>query len=255
MVYGEVAGGDFGHGHNSKVRRRDEEKRRERGRRNYELKRNNQSFATESESFTTGVGVVGSKSKPCMKFFSTSGCSFGEACHYVPGYTAMSQLSNMGSNPAAPVGRNGASFSDGPAPAVKSKSNSGYLEPSRPLPLVYIDASLAGAIIGKNGVNSKQICQLTGVKLSIKEHERDTNKRNVELQGTFDQINQASAMVRERGPKNAAPFTRGSSGPFKTKMCAHFAKGLCTFGEKCHFAIGLIFILSVSAKILFANRR
>ncbi|XP_070032173.1 zinc finger CCCH domain-containing protein 14-like [Nicotiana tomentosiformis] len=76
---------------------------------------------SESESFTTGVG---SKSKPCMKFFSTSGCSFGEACHflhYVPGYTAMSQLSNMGSNPAALVGRNGASFSDGPAPAVKSK--------------------------------------------------------------------------------------------------------------------------------------
>lgn len=33
----------------------------------------------------------------------------------------MSQLSNMGSNPAALVGRNGASFSDGPAPAVKSK--------------------------------------------------------------------------------------------------------------------------------------
>ncbi|XP_015083884.1 zinc finger CCCH domain-containing protein 31-like [Solanum pennellii] len=256
----------------------------------------------ESESFTTGVG---SKSKPCMKFYSTSGCSFGAGCHflhYVPGYTAMSQLSNMGSNPAPPFGRNSASFSDGPGPAVKSKfcskfntaegcrfgdkchfahgemdigkqvrpayddfqakgppsGFSGYLEPSQPglaatnfgasaTTTISVDASLAGNIIGKSGVNSKHICRVTGVKLFIREHETDTNKRNVELQGTFDQINQASAMVRELisnistptgGLKNAAPFSRGPPGPLKTKMCANFSKGLCTFGEKCHFAHG-----------------
>lgn len=119
-------------------------------------------------------------------------------------------------------------------PAKRPMSGfSGYLESSQPFlaatnfgasatTTIGIDASLAGAIIGKNGVNSKQICQLTGVKLSIKEHERDTDKRNIELQGTFDQINQASAMLQELisnvgtptgGSKNAAPFTQGSAGP------------------------------------------
>ncbi|XP_059302999.1 zinc finger CCCH domain-containing protein 14-like [Lycium ferocissimum] len=256
----------------------------------------------ESESFTSGVG---SKSKPCMKFYSTSGCSYGEACHFlhhVPGYSAMSQISNMGLNPAVPTGRNTAPFSDGPASSMKSKlcnkynsaegcrfgdkchfahsemeigkpvvpayddfqaagphsMFSGYHKPSQFSPAatnfgasatttISIDAALAGTIIGKNGVNSKQICRVTGVKLSIKEHETDSNRRNIELQGTFDQINQASAMVREiisnvgtstGGPKNTGPFTRGPPGPFKTKMCANFSRGSCTFGEKCHFAHG-----------------
>lgn len=256
----------------------------------------------ESESFTSGVG---SKSKPCMKFYSTSGCSYGEGCHflhYVPGYSAMNQISNMGSNPAVPVGRNRAPFSDGPASTMKSKLCSkyntaegckfgdkchfahsemeigkpvapayddfqaagppsrfpGYHKPSQPSPAatnfgasatttISIDAALAGTIIGRNGVNSKQICRLTGVKLSIKEHETDSNIRNIELQGTFDQINQASAMVQEvisnvgtptGGPKNTGPFARGPAGPFKTKMCSNFSKGSCTFGEKCHFAHG-----------------
>ncbi|XP_020594144.1 zinc finger CCCH domain-containing protein 14-like, partial [Phalaenopsis equestris] len=62
---------------------------------------------------------------------------------------------------------------------------------------ISVDASLAGAIIGKGGVNTKQVCRLTGAKLSIRDHESDTNLRNIELEGTFDQIKQATAMVRE----------------------------------------------------------
>ncbi|KAK2988443.1 hypothetical protein RJ640_022280 [Escallonia rubra] len=256
----------------------------------------------ETESFTTGVG---SKSKPCMKFFSTSGCQFGEGCHflhYVPGgYSAVSQMTNLG-GPAArkPI----QPFTDGPAPSVKTKlcnkyntaegckfgdkcrfahsemelgksAFSGYEDPRASGPMNYgfagrvdpsppaaanfgasatakisIDASLAGAIIGKGGVNSKQICRVTGVKLAIRDHDSDPNQRNIELEGTFDQIKQASAMVGElimnlgaaAGPaKHSAPVP--AHGPpasnFKTKMCENFAKGLCTFGERCHFAHGV----------------
>ncbi|KAI3444945.1 hypothetical protein Pfo_001610 [Paulownia fortunei] len=254
----------------------------------------------EMDSFTTGVG---SKSKPCTKFFSTSGCSFGDACHflhYVPGYSAHSQLANLGGNSAVPVGRN-AAFTDGPAPTMKTKLCNkvntpegcrygdkchfahserelgkppfpGYEDPRMMGPIggfsqrieppqhglpvgnfgasatakISIDASFAGAIIGKNGVNSKQICRQTGVKLSIKDHETDPNQRNIELEGTFDQIKEASSMVRHlimnissSTGRAEKPGSFGQGAPpshYKKKMCEKFPKGLCTFGERCHFA-------------------
>ncbi|CAK9148468.1 unnamed protein product [Ilex paraguariensis] len=258
----------------------------------------------EMESLSTGVG---SKSKPCMKFFSTAGCPFGESCHflhYVPGgYNAVAQVMNLGPTPAsktvsaAPV-PNGSSppalktrmcnkyntaegckfgdkchFAHGEwelgkplAPAYEDPRSMGAV-PSRfpgrmepPAPAaggfgasatakISVDASLAGAIIGKGGVNSKQICRQTGVKLSIRDHETDPNLRNIELEGTFDQIKQASAMVRElivsigsvAAPPKAPGIPRGPAPPagnYKTKMCQNFAKGSCTFGERCHFAHG-----------------
>jgi hypothetical protein len=118
---------------------------------------------------------------------------------------------------------------------------------------VSVDAALAGGIIGKGGVNTKQICRVTGVKLSIRDHESDPNLKNIELEGNFDQIKQASDMVREliasisasmlsKNPPSAAPPVR-SSGPggrsnYKTKICENFLKGTCTFGDRCHFAHG-----------------
>lgn len=263
----------------------------------------------ESESFTSGVG---SKSKPCTKFFSTSGCPFGEGCHflhYVPGgLKAVSQMVNFGGAPVPPPVRNIAgppSFSDGPAgqagktkicnkfntpdgckfgdkchfahgewelgrPSMPSHEDprgmghmpgrmGGRMEPPPPglggasnfgasaTAKVSIDAALAGAVIGKSGTNSKHICRLTGVKLSIRDHETDSSKRNIELEGTFDQIKQASSMVEELirnvkaasgPPVKQATGHGGGANNFKTKLCENFTKGACTFGDRCHFAHG-----------------
>ncbi|KAG8058359.1 hypothetical protein GUJ93_ZPchr0002g25414 [Zizania palustris] len=117
---------------------------------------------------------------------------------------------------------------------------------------ISVDASLAGGIIGRGGVNTKQIYRVTGAKMAIRDHESDANLKNIELEGTFDQIKNASAMVRElivsiggnAPPPAAKKPTAGShrgGGPgsnFKTKLCENFTKGSCTFGDRCHFAHG-----------------
>ncbi|KAK6164242.1 hypothetical protein DH2020_001106 [Rehmannia glutinosa] len=268
----------------------------------------------EMDSLTTGIG---SKSKPCTKFFSTSGCPFGEGCHflhYVPGgIKAVTQI--LGNNPAIPATiRNPVvpppSFPDGSSPpAVKTRLCNKFssaegckfgdkcrfahgerelgrptvpphedpramgqqmpgrfggprMDPTPPnigaaasfgataTAKISIDASMAGAVIGKGGVNSKQICRLTGAKLSVRDHESDPNLRNIELEGSFDQIKQASQMVHELivnvSASSAAPPMKNpataSYGPasnnFKTKLCENFSKGSCTFGDRCHFAHG-----------------
>lgn len=257
---------------------------------------------------------IGSKSKPCNKFFSTSGCSFGESCHFlhhVPGgYNAVAQMMNLppvsrvappppqampnGSaqtsktrmcnkynsaegckfgdkchfahgewelnKPVAPPsfedpramgppmhGRFGAQRNE-PPPAGGLTAGFGASATAK----ISVDASLAGAIIGKGGVNSKQICRQTGVKLSIREHESDSSVRNIELEGTFDQIKMASAMVRDlvanisaAAPQQKGPPSGGGPRPdaaprsnYKTKLCENFGKGSCTFGDRCHFAHG-----------------
>lgn len=252
---------------------------------------------------------VGSKSKPCTKFFSTAGCPFGESCHflhYFPGgYNAVAQMMNLPQAVPAPsrnmavpppasngptvvksrmcnrlnsaegckfgdkchfahgeweLGKPIAISHDDPRAlgAVPGRMGGRYEPPPAPGPAasfgasatakISVDASLAGAIIGKGGVNSKQICRQTGAKLSIRDHEADPNLRNIELEGSFEQIKQASAMVRELivriGPAHAKnPATAGSaahplSSNFKTKLCGNFAKGSCTFGDRCHFAHG-----------------
>ncbi|CAH2053945.1 unnamed protein product [Thlaspi arvense] len=214
----------------------------------------------EMESYSTGLG---SKSKPCTKFFSTSGCPFGENCHflhYVPGgYNAVAQMTNMGP-PMPQVSRNMQGSGGGGRFSGRGESGPGHVSSfgASATAKISVDASLAGAIIGKGGVSSKQICRQTGAKLSIQDHERDPNLKNIELEGTFEQINEASAMVRDLiGRLNAAarkpPGGGGGGGGggglgsegkphpgsnFKTKICERFSKGNCTFGDRCHFAHG-----------------
>ncbi|XP_057768778.1 zinc finger CCCH domain-containing protein 14-like [Salvia miltiorrhiza] len=270
----------------------------------------------EMDSLSSGIG---SKSKPCTKFFSIAGCPFGENCHFlhhVPGgYNAVAQMMNLapaptprpaggpppahqnghGSAPAAVKTKvcnkyktaegckfgNKCNFAHGEwelgKPIMPSHDNpraTGPMPPGRfsarpepPVPgpaasfgatataKISVDASLAGAVIGKGGVNSKQICRQTGTKLSIRDHETNPNLRNIELEGTFEQIQQASAMVRELivsigsgggsgGPGRAfgggggGAASTGGGGNFKTKLCENFGKGSCTFGDRCHFAHG-----------------
>lgn len=262
----------------------------------------------EIDSLSSGIG---SKSKPCTKFFSTAGCPFGENCHflhYVPGgYKAVAQMMNLAPPPATRALTGAPPTQNGSAPsAIKTKICNRYntaegckfgdscnfahgewelgrpinssqeedrravggisghysarMEPPVPGPTagfgvsatakISVNASLVGAIIGKGGMNSKQICRQTGAKLSIREHDKDPNLRNIELEGTFEQIQRASVMVRELivtvGSSNGSVKAVGGPGAghptpgsnFKTKLCENFAKGLCTFGERCHFAHG-----------------
>ncbi|XP_071686661.1 zinc finger CCCH domain-containing protein 14-like [Rutidosis leptorrhynchoides] len=185
------------------------------------------------------------KSKMCNKYNTPEGCKFGDQCSFAHGDRELGK-------PIAPSHddpRTLPPVSGRPTPSVVTTFGASATAK------ISVDASLTGAIIGKGGVNSKQVCRQTGVKLAIRDHESDTNIKNIELEGTFDQIKEASTLVRELilNVSAGASSRHGSAGPprtsggapsnptrsnMKTKMCENFTKGSCTFGERCHFAHG-----------------
>ncbi|KAL9240158.1 hypothetical protein vseg_014408 [Gypsophila vaccaria] len=265
----------------------------------------------------TDSSGTGSKSKPCTKFFSTSGCPFADSCHFlhhVPGgYNAVAQMINLPTfakvGPPPPQAQNGTAatvktrickrFSSAEGckfgdkcyyahgewelnkPVVPSFQDhsmqgryglrndpppprgfaAGFGESESATVKIGVDSTIVGAIIGKSGVNSKQISRHTGVKLSIRDHESNPNLKNIELQGSFDQIKIATAMVRDlvanvsasapskgmghghgqgrgQGHGGSTPAYGPQSNNYRTKVCENFTKGTCTFGDKCHFAHG-----------------
>ncbi|CAN1307157.1 Zinc finger CCCH domain-containing protein 14 [Linum perenne] len=187
------------------------------------------------------------KTRICSKYNTAEGCKYGDKCHFAHGEWDLGR-------PAIPPHNDHHSMTTGGLPVHILT----HTEPTRPASIlgfgdtatakVSIDASLAGSIIGKGGVNSKQICGQTGAKLSIREHETDPNLRNIELEGTFEQIGLASTMLKELIASivpGAGGKSSGVSGEkphpgncYKTKMCDNFVKGSCSFGQRCHFAHG-----------------
>ncbi|CAF1880332.1 BnaCnng78050D [Brassica napus] len=170
------------------------------------------------ESISTGLR---SKTKPCKDFFSTNGCPLGENCrflHYVPGgYKAVAKMLNL-------------------EPQIAESSKKTQTSSSASVAAKII----VTAIIGKDGNRTKQLCRETGVKLPIEDHERDPNLKNVEIDGNYDQINEANGRMRElirrfgSDPANSAP--RSS---YKSELCEKFAAGECNYGDRCHFAHGV----------------
>lgn len=221
------------------------------------------------------ANLGGFKTRLCNRFDTPEGCRFGEKCHFAHGEKEL-RKSNSGGGTSdrdsmielsrgrgQPVtsgsqlrGQNGGSFFaiEGRYSGGRDSGRSyGLREPTPPglaaaasfgassSAKISIEASLAGAIIGKGGVNAKQICRLTGAKLSIREHETDAALRNVEMEGSLEQIKQASQMVRQvLMQRDNVPVKHAGFGShnFKTKMCENYAQGTCTFGDRCHFAHG-----------------
>lgn len=189
------------------------------------------------------------KTRMCTKYNTAEGCRFGDKCHFAHGERELGRTTYE--SPYAPPmgGRFGSRHEPHPAMMGPTTGSFGASATAK----ISVDAALAGGIIGKSGVNTKQICRVTGVKLSIRDHESDPNLKNIELEGNFDQIKQASDMVGEliatisastplKNPAGAVP-PAGRGGPggrsnYKTKICENFLKGTCTFGDRCHFAHG-----------------
>ncbi|KAG8370887.1 hypothetical protein BUALT_Bualt13G0030200 [Buddleja alternifolia] len=196
-------------------------------------------------AFPEGPSPV-AKSRLCSKYKTAEGCKFGDKCRFAHGEWELNKPSHDDPRVMGQVsgryGGGGVRFEPTP-PNLGMVGGFGASATAK----ISIDASMAGPVIGKAGVNSKQICRVTGAKLSVRDHESDPNLRNIELEGTFDQIKQASQMVRElivsvgaaSGPPMRNPgMSAGPASNYKTKLCEKFSKGSCTFGERCHFAHG-----------------
>ncbi|GJZ12591.1 zinc finger CCCH domain-containing protein 14-like protein [Tanacetum coccineum] len=207
-------------------------------------------------SFPDGSSPPAVKSRLCSKYNTAEGCRFGDKCHYAHGEWELGKPTvpshHEDPRPMGPPHRS--RFSGGPRMGfnpLQEIAPAGF--GASATTKISVNAALGGPIIGKNGINSKQIRRATGVKLSVRDHESDPNLKNIELEGTFDQIKRESEMVQRlivsltaaAGPhqqqKSFGKPGGGFGGParnFKTKLCENFTKGSCTFGDKCHFAHG-----------------
>ncbi|KAL2609153.1 hypothetical protein R1flu_027726 [Riccia fluitans] len=220
------------------------------------------------ENNDVDLGVY--KTRLCLRFSTPEGCRYGDKCRFAHG---KSDLRPMPAPSVRSLGSsidsrssNGGDFSRQSSmarsvdsisllyPSNVSNNGSYQTEPSSPASApgfgfessstskkISIGAAFAGAIIGKAGANVKQINRLTGAKVSIREHGTDPNMRNVEMEGSLEQIEQASEMVRQYMQNKELLSSRAAalgSRSFKTKLCKNFVQGTCTFADRCHFAHG-----------------
>uniref|UniRef100_A0ACD5Z0Q0 Uncharacterized protein n=1 Tax=Avena sativa TaxID=4498 RepID=A0ACD5Z0Q0_AVESA len=192
------------------------------------------------------------KTRLCNKYNTEDGCKWGDKCHFAHGEEELGK--HMFVNKPRPPHLEPTPTSHSATPRML---NPGMTTPAcfeaSATAKISVDASLVGAVIGRGGINTKYISRVTGAKLAIWDHESDASLKNIELEGTLDQINDASPLFTELivsiSGNNDAPLPgknlvggshhgRGPGSNFKTKLCEHFAKGSCTFGDRCHFAHG-----------------
>ncbi|XP_020703920.2 zinc finger CCCH domain-containing protein 14-like [Dendrobium catenatum] len=145
-----------------------------------------------SKEIESNQSSLGSKSKPCTntdnqpkKYYSPPPLR-----NHLIGPTSLSD------GPATPVTNTRLCNKYNTAEGCKFGDKCHFSHEERELGRL-IHSALASTIIGKGGVNTKQVCHLIGAKLFIREHETNANLRNIKLEGTFDQIKQAIGMVRE----------------------------------------------------------
>ncbi|GJS56610.1 zinc finger CCCH domain-containing protein 14-like protein [Tanacetum coccineum] len=95
------------------------------------------------------------------------------------------------------------------------------------------ESSLAGIVIGKGGVNSKQICRVTGVKLHVRDHETDPNQKNIELEGCFDQIKEAHSENNSPSKRHMLILAVGTfERAIRQSFLAEFIHSLCGCSTK-----------------------
>ncbi|KAH7292332.1 hypothetical protein KP509_29G062500 [Ceratopteris richardii] len=191
----------------------------------------------------------GFKSRLCSNFEAPGGCRFGSKCNFAHGAQELrlpraSADANLKSIDRFQSSLGGLLEDKIPhrrqreptPPGLMGASAFGAMSTAK----VCIDASLAGIIIGKGGVNAKAISRASGAKLVIRDHESDSNLKNVEMEGSLDQIKLASSMVQELLANKEVLPAKASLAPqnYKSKLCENFSKGNCKYGDRCHFAHG-----------------
>eukprot|EP00250_Pteridium_aquilinum_P008942 c18326_g1_i2 orf=238-948(-) len=182
-----------------------------------------------------GSTPSGFKTRMCKRFEGPDGCTFGPNCHFAHGEQELKRSNGFADMKS--FDRFAPNYSEPTPPGLAAAASFGEMSTAK----VCINSSLAGIIVGKGGANAKAISRATGARLFIRDHESDSNLKNVEMEGSLDQIKQASGMVRELlAHKDITPVKPGGLGTqtYKSKLCANFLKGSCTYGDRCHFAHG-----------------
>ncbi|KAI5076450.1 hypothetical protein GOP47_0008515 [Adiantum capillus-veneris] len=149
--------------------------------------------------------VKGYKTKLCHNYQSTitsRGCKYGEHCHFAHSKAEQrSKIPNLSDTTHAPMDTLSYSLYDGEVspPGVPSPcdvANSHVEDTSNQVMATRmpIDAGMAGFIIGRAGVNVRQISKLTGSKLSIREHSQKV--RMVHIEGLPHHVDGAQEILR-----------------------------------------------------------
>eukprot|EP00245_Coleochaete_scutata_P009545 TRINITY_DN3168_c0_g1_i1.p1 TRINITY_DN3168_c0_g1~~TRINITY_DN3168_c0_g1_i1.p1 ORF type:complete len:205 (+),score=27.37 TRINITY_DN3168_c0_g1_i1:95-709(+) len=155
--------------------------------------------------------------KPCTKFFSVSGCPYGENCHFM--HSLPTNLQAVSVPTARP--RQSALGQDG-------SSSQGF------------KTRLCNKFATPEGCKFGDKCHFAHGEHDLRAANRTSGSLGGEYPGSAPH-----AAISKYGsaptPWTPAPTNKtGSLGShnYKTKLCEKFNAGSCMFGEKCHFAHG-----------------